>query len=101
MIKDFLNHRNQNKKVLARCNGWSIVELPDHVDANGVVYFRFAIARTDEEGNTCFEDGVIMSLNDLMMLPDLIDSAKIRESVPFKDYEAEHRQPKKQKPLFC
>ena len=42
-----------------------------------------------------------MSLNDLMMLPDLIDSAKIRESVPFKDYEDEHSQPKKQKPLFC
>ena len=101
MVKDYLCRKNPNKKVLARCRGWSLVELPDHIDVNGVVHFRFAVARTDEMGSTCFDDGIIMSLDDLMMLPDLIASAKIRESVPFKDYEAEHTQPKKQKPLFC
>lgn len=98
MIKDYLSYRNPNKKVLARCRGWSVVELPDHVDSNGVVHFRFAVGRTDEHGVSITDDGIIMSLDDLTMLPGLIESAELRESIPYRDYEAEH--PKPAKPEF-
>lgn len=101
MIRDFLCHRNPNKRVMARSNGWSIVELPDRVDASGVVYFRFAIARTDVKGNASTDDGIIMSLDDLLALPDMIAGAEIRASAPVKDYEAEHAEPAPDKPRFC
>ena len=95
MVKDFLNSRNPNKRVVARANGWSIVELPDRVGADNVVRFRFAIARTDDKGNASGEDGIIMSPGDLRMLAGMIDNADIRESMPYPDYQAEHAKPVK------
>ena len=83
MIKDFLNHRNPNKRVIARANGLSLVELPDRVGADNIVKFRFAIARTDAEGNASGEDGIILSLGD------------IRAAMPYKNYQAEHAKPSK------
>ena len=95
MIKNFLNHRNPNKRLIARAHGWSIVELPDRVSADNIVRFRYAIARTDAEGNASGEDGIILSLGDLRTLAAMIDNADIRESMPYPDYQAEHAKPAK------
>lgn len=95
MIKDFLNHRNPNKRVIARANGLSLVELPDRVGADNIVKFRFAIARTDAEGNASGEDGIILSLGDLRTLAAMIGSADIRAAMPYKNYQAEHAKPSK------
>ena len=97
MVKDFLSSRNPNKRVVARANGWSIVELPDRVGADNVVRFRFAIARTDDKGNSTNDDGIIMSPGDLRMLSGLIGSADLRESMFWPDYQAEHAKPIKPK----
>lgn len=95
MVKDFLNSRNPNKRVIARANGWAIVELPDRVSADNIVRFRFAIARTDGEGNAIGDDGIILSLGDLQMLANTIQSADIRESMPYSTYLADNPKPTK------
>ncbi len=99
MIKDSLSRRNQNKRVIARRDNISIVELPDRVDASGIVHFRFAIARTDNDGNGG-EDGIILSIGDLMELPNLINGAAIRESASFAEYSAEHADKPRAKTLL-
>lgn len=93
MVKDFLSSRNPNKRVVARANGWSIVELPDRVGADNIVKFRFAIARTDAEGNASGDDGIILSLGDLRTLAAMIGSADLRESMPYPNFQAEHPKP--------
>ena len=68
MVKGFLNHRNPNKRVIARANGLSLVELPARIDSGSTVHFRFALSRTDADGNANSEDGIILSLGDLRTL---------------------------------
>lgn len=95
MVKDFLNRKNRHKRIIARTNGLSIVELPDRIDSDSTVHFRFAIARTDAEGNASGVDGLLLSLDTLMALPALIESADIRAAMPYKDYQTEHAKPAK------
>ena len=99
MIKDLLSKTNKNKRLVGRMGDLSIVEILGRVDASNVVHLRYALARTDAEGNAHTDDGIILSPHDLRALPGLIASAEIREHVPSSVYFRDDYKPK-QKPLL-
>ena len=94
MIKELLSKKNEHKRVVARSGDLSIVEIFGRIDASNVVHLRYALARTDAEGNAHTDDGIILNSYDLQALPDLIASADIRESCPAAAYFKDGDKPK-------
>ena len=106
-IKDYLNYRNDKKRVITKlAGGKSIVELFDGITSNSEARFKYAVALTDANGTAVTDMGVILTGEELKQLAAAINKLAERGEIQPLRTRAEYQalypeKERKQRPHFC